>query len=129
ARHRPRPRRRPGRRGGAAGGDAAPVRGPARPGRLRRPPAGLGARPRRLLDAVLQLLKKRKPAHWPAFFSFFAARFSFSDFSGFFFSSFFLSRLLAMAVLRGLGTAWRKCTAWRARRTGGRGGRMYRGRG
>jgi hypothetical protein len=34
---------------------------------------------------------KEKPAYLPAFFSFFAARFSFSDFSGFFFSVFFWS--------------------------------------
>src|SRR3546814_16422514 len=44
---------------------------------------------------------QKKPAQWPAFFSFFAARFSFSVFSGFFFSSFFLSRFLAMTVSAG----------------------------
>ena len=33
----------------------------------------------------------KKAGYLPAFFSFFAARFSFSDFSGFFFSVFFWS--------------------------------------
>jgi hypothetical protein len=40
---------------------------------------------------------KRKPAHLPAFFSFLAARFSLSDFSGFFFSVFFWSMPLLMS--------------------------------
>lgn len=39
---------------------------------------------------------KQKAGYAPAFLSFFAARFSLSDFSGFFLVSFFLSRPLAM---------------------------------
>jgi hypothetical protein len=40
---------------------------------------------------------EKKPAHLPAFFSFFAARFSLSDFSGFFFSVFFWSMPLLIS--------------------------------
>ena len=40
---------------------------------------------------------KRKPAYLPAFFSFLAARFSLSDFSGFFFSVFFWSMPLLIS--------------------------------
>jgi hypothetical protein len=41
---------------------------------------------------------KKKPAYLPAFFSFLAARFSLSDFSGFFFSVFFWSMPLLIGT-------------------------------
>jgi hypothetical protein len=48
---------------------------------------------------------KKKAGYLPAFFSFLAARFSFSVFSGFFFSVFFWSMPLLMAV-SWLGEGW-----------------------
>jgi hypothetical protein len=48
-----------------------------------------------LLDAVVQFVganpTMKKAGYLPGFFSFLAARFSFSDFSGFFYSVFFWS--------------------------------------
>src|SRR3546814_80412 len=83
--------------------------------RLPLPQAGEG------LERPSAELPRKKPAQWPAFFSFFAARFSFSVFSGFFFSSFFLSRFLAMTVSAGwvvdaaqmYAAAERPHSAWR----------------